>query len=603
MSSIDLTESMPSDDRRSASRGADLTVALLLVLVGLFVFFWRQPAAIADAMRLALPDGDDAMRLLSVRSLLAGQDWFDMTQLRYLPPAGVVMHWSRLVDAPLAGGVLALTPFVGRELAERLVVTAWPLLLFVVYAGVLFWGTRRLFRTSIGGGLAVLVASQMIVFGDIFAPGRIDHHNVQIILVAAAAIASGLAQRSARAAIASGILCALSLAVGLETLPVVACIGVAFALTWIVQADRAAPAFAYYGASLALAALAIFAAQTAPSLWLAPACDTISPPWLLLTTGGGLAAFGLAVAMPSTSPRWQRLVAATLAGAVLVAAFSAIFPACLNGPYQIVPQPFRDLWVHDILEAYSFRRFLEANPNAAIQAVGPLLVAALATSFVGWRDKTDNRAMLLLLAGLLWLGVLLAQYQIRTVYITSAFLPLAAGWFLDRCFVTLHARVSILARLGSLACGMLMFGLVWAAGLHFFGGTTGQARASTANACLDPRSIAPLAALPTGLVLNQVALGPHVLLHTPHSIVVAGYHRGTAGIIAGLESFTGSEADMRRNVDRFHIDYVVICPSELPPNNVEPEPFARELAQGRSVAWLEPLDLDAGPLKVWRVVR
>src|ERR1700752_4875323 len=45
---------------------------------------------------------DDAMRLVDVRDFLAGQSWFDLTQHRLSPPEGVAMHWSRLIDLPLA---------------------------------------------------------------------------------------------------------------------------------------------------------------------------------------------------------------------------------------------------------------------------------------------------------------------------------------------------------------------------------------------------------------------------------------------------------------------------------------------------------------------
>ena len=117
------------------------------------------------------------MRLMSMRDFLAGQSWFDMTQYRYLPPDGVTLHWSRLVELPIVGGILALTPFLGRELAEKVTVTAWPLVLFLVYAGVIAWGASRLFGAR-AAGFAVFVAAQMIVFRDLFAPGRIDHHNV-----------------------------------------------------------------------------------------------------------------------------------------------------------------------------------------------------------------------------------------------------------------------------------------------------------------------------------------------------------------------------------------------------------------------------------------
>ena len=52
------------------------------------------------------PDPDDALRLAQVRDLLAGQAWYDLHQYRMTPPDGTLMHWSRLVDLPIAGMIL-----------------------------------------------------------------------------------------------------------------------------------------------------------------------------------------------------------------------------------------------------------------------------------------------------------------------------------------------------------------------------------------------------------------------------------------------------------------------------------------------------------------
>ena len=64
---------------------------------------------------------DDAMRLVQVRDLLAGQSWFDLTQYRLSPPDGVAMHWSRLIDLPIAllirAGELVLAPALAERLA------------------------------------------------------------------------------------------------------------------------------------------------------------------------------------------------------------------------------------------------------------------------------------------------------------------------------------------------------------------------------------------------------------------------------------------------------------------------------------------------------
>src|SRR4029079_4818561 len=68
---------------------------------------------------------DDAMRLVQVRDLLAGQGWYDLTQYRLSPPEGVVMHWSRLIDVPIAFLIRVTDWAVPAALAERLARTGW----------------------------------------------------------------------------------------------------------------------------------------------------------------------------------------------------------------------------------------------------------------------------------------------------------------------------------------------------------------------------------------------------------------------------------------------------------------------------------------------
>jgi hypothetical protein len=116
--------------------------------------------------------------------------------------------------------------------------------------------------------------------------------------------------------------------------------------------------------------------------------------------------------------------------------------------------------------------------------------------------------------------------------------------------------------------------------------------------CLTDRYIQPLDRLPRGLVLAPIDLGTHLIFLTHHSIIAAGYHRAVDGISAGIEAFNGSEADMRRHAERFGADYLVICPAWTA--LAKGRPFARELAEGKRVSWLEPLAVP-GPLMAWRV--
>ena len=73
-------------------------------------------------------DPDSFLRLVQVRDLLAGQGWFDLVQHRMDPPGGALIHWSRLIDAPIAGLILLGNLFGD---GERFALTAWPLLLLL----------------------------------------------------------------------------------------------------------------------------------------------------------------------------------------------------------------------------------------------------------------------------------------------------------------------------------------------------------------------------------------------------------------------------------------------------------------------------------------
>src|SRR6266849_10510789 len=72
---------------------------------------------------------DNAMRLVEVRALLDGAPWFDPHEPRIAPPLGYDTHWSRLIDAGIAGLIVLFRQLVAPDLAERLARCIWPLLL------------------------------------------------------------------------------------------------------------------------------------------------------------------------------------------------------------------------------------------------------------------------------------------------------------------------------------------------------------------------------------------------------------------------------------------------------------------------------------------
>jgi hypothetical protein len=571
-----------------------------LVLFGAAIFLWPQLPFIDATLHLTLPDSDDALRLQGVRDLLAGQSLFDNTQYRYLPPAGASLHWSRFVDAPLAALIWALTPFLGARLAEGAVAAFWPVGLFFLYLAVLGFVAWRAFGLA-AVGFAALVAGQMFIFGDVFGAGRIDHHNIEVVLILAAAGCFAFAERSWRVAALGGALAGLSLAVSLEALPFVAVLALLHALVWAFGDRRADGSFMGFAAALALSTLLAFGLQIAPANWLAPACDALSVPWLLLTAGGALAALALTQAGSVLASSHARLAALAAAGALIAGTFVSLFPVCLGGPYHMVPEPLRTQWLDAIPEANSLRQILLRNPGPTLQCFGPLLVAAGVAGFAAWRTEGRQRRMMTVLAAMLWTGVLLCLVQIRVAYVVSAFIPLAAGWVFMRLARLVQPSANPAHTLALLGVAVLLLGAPWSVGFNLARAGTPFAPAPISaieRGCLTDRYIQPLDQLPKGLVLAPMELGPHLIFLTHHSIIAAGYHRNVDGIIAGIEAFTGSEADMRRHAERFAADYVVICPAWVA--LTKGTPFARDLVDGKTVSWLEPLAVP-GPLKVWRV--
>ncbi|MDB5531759.1 MAG: hypothetical protein JWO28_74, partial [Hyphomicrobiales bacterium] len=112
---------MPSESPRRPSFAVLLGLAWLLMVVQLLALHWAETA-------WTFPDTDDALRLVQVRNFLAGNGWFNLHEPRLGLPPGYESHWSRLIDAGLAGFFLFFRLFADTAMAERLMGVAWPLL-------------------------------------------------------------------------------------------------------------------------------------------------------------------------------------------------------------------------------------------------------------------------------------------------------------------------------------------------------------------------------------------------------------------------------------------------------------------------------------------
>ena len=255
------------------------------LLLGLILLralaFWP---GLADRMERA--DNDDFLRMVMVRDWLAGQGWFDMQQYRLLPPEGVSIHWSRYIDAALGGIITLASWLVSMPVAEQVALVLWPTLLLCLMLLLNAQGTRRASGdvAAIGAMLCVFLWTKLAEFE--FAPGRIDHHNVQILAMSALAFAliwpltgsNGGRRVQVLSGVAGGIAAAFSLAVGLEMLPVLLAVwafaGLRFAFgcsgrwLWVFALTLAVAAPLMMAGQVPVAAWAIRLAWRAAIAWL-----------------------------------------------------------------------------------------------------------------------------------------------------------------------------------------------------------------------------------------------------------------------------------------------------------------------------------------------
>ena len=204
----------------------------MLGLAGALLALGLHALAGFPTLAAANGDNDSLLRLVEIRDLIGGQAWFDLHQYRMGPPGGFVMHWSRLVDAPIAAIIVVVSALTGKPATgETVALFAWTTPLMAAALTLLLRIARSVYdEWTIMP--AFIICTAALHFSGVFAPGDIDHHNVQLTLCLAA-ITALIAGRGHIAGIATGTACALMLAVGMETLPYVAVAGMTAAATYL----------------------------------------------------------------------------------------------------------------------------------------------------------------------------------------------------------------------------------------------------------------------------------------------------------------------------------------------------------------------------------
>jgi len=550
---------------------------------------------------LSLGDTDDALRLVMMRDLAAGQGWFDPLVARLQPPHGVHMHWSRLIDGGLAGLYRVFAILLPAPSAETATRALWPML----WMGPAVLGALLAAR-RLGGGAAVFILGVWLVASanlfHQFVPGRIDHHNAQIAfcLLAFGASMRGWPGRgpSPAAAATAGAATALGLAIGLEGLAFHVVIGAAIGLGWALRKVGARSLIAY-GAALGLGALVLYAVQTPPSRWTLAACDALAINLVAALALSGVALVAAAAAGARRTAA-ERLGMLTLAAAAALAVYVALDPSCLRGPLGL-DADLTAAWLDNVQEMSPWPLLLRSAPADALRYAFAAALGAASWLWLGRRRDQRADPAWMLAGALLFLAMVLMVRAARAeAYLQWFAAPLIAAALVDMGRAAWKDRMlpAIAVTAGLAIAPAALLGV-----LAKPKPVSAVARGADA-ACTATRSFAFLASLPPGVVLGEIDAGPYILAHTPHAAVAAPYHRMAGSLRGALTAFAAEGPQAERQVQALGADYVVACPAHAFQSDrlgLKPDSLMQRLDQGRAPAWLERLSPDGAALQVYRV--
>jgi len=550
---------------------------------------------------LSLGDTDDNMRLMQVRALLDGQGWYDLRNYRLNPPQGFDIHWSRLVDLPIAGLILLLRPFVGITEAEKLACGIAPLLpLSIAMLGI--GATVRRLVSPVAWPLAITFLMGSTVTLLMFMPDRIDHHGWQLAMLSLT-IAGLCDPKGARGGALVGIASAVSLTIGLEMLPYAAIAGAILALRWVW--DRAeAPRLSVYALALAGGSAAGFAGFASYANRVAR-CDALTPVWLSVVIVAGVLLFLLARLSPAR--REVRLALAAAAGVAIVVGFVLVFPQCLGRPEQVSPELYKT-WLGNVREAKPIymHPFRNGFPIASLPVMG-LIGVAVATwrarrtpQVIGWASVALFAAFAV--AMLLWQVRAGPAAQLLAIPGVTAL-----GWLL---FPWLLKHSSMPVRVfGTVGAFLIVSGLFAGLAIKWLPIDRPKPYAKRVNnasgRCVTTPALRPLNALPAQTIFTFTDLGPRLIVLTHHSAIAGPYHRNGDAILDVQHAFTRPPSAARAIMKRHGATLLLVCPNFAESTVYRarsPGMFYDRLAHGETFAWLVPVPLPKGsPLRAWRI--
>jgi hypothetical protein len=522
---------------KQAFRQNILLVVLSLVLPGVLIVAYFS--ALGPVRRGSLADSDCYMRLVRVRELYRGGQWYSPAIDRANVPYGEVLHWTRPLDALLLGGATVASVATDFETGLFLwAVVLSPILLAATLLG-LIWSSRPLLNKG-GPFLAALFVPSSLAVLAYYCPGRPDHHGLLLLLFV---LFLGFILRQIEqplniaTCLAGGAVGAMSLWVSVEAEVMIGVAVFVLALLWVFRDGDFLAKNLYFHSSLFVWTCVALVLERPWNNWLAAELDRISVVHGCLL---GLIAFCWgALSLLDRRPdllrrRGARLVALVLAAAASAGIIWSLFPAFYRGPLANVDPRVLRLWLRHNAE---LQPLLSSGDVSAVPVIGALILCV--PFLVARIVRRDRRAMWAYVGALLLAFALLSFQEKRwAAYLqTVLVLPIAQLVVHARTWMDTRFRAGVKTLLKSLVAPTCFF-------LLAFSGVPGTAPASQRGTdAAGGREEVSLPGICGHLensdlwrnqqlrIVTHIYWGSEILYRTRHGVVGTGYHRDADGIL------------------------------------------------------------------------
>jgi hypothetical protein len=548
-------------------------------------------------------DPDDQLRLVQLRDFLAGQSWFDTTQYRMNPPDGAPMHWSRLIELPLALIVSLVSPMIGTVRAEMLAGTIVPLACLGTIAFMASAIARRF-----AGNFAAIVAMILTFLAPAVLiqtrPMRIDHHGWQAVMAMLGLWSLFLPSRK-WGGVVLGLALATWLHISMEGVPIAGGFFLFLGCRWIFgwdKSDAKGERLFWTLTSFGVASPLLFFGTQSSGLFAANYCDTISPMHIgaiMLGSAIMLGALHLRVEKPM-----QRLAVASLAAIAVISCLLLIAPLCAGGAFAGLDPLVRDYWYVNVSEGLPIWR---QDSQAAWTLIAGALAGVVALFAAIRRDGDPEWRTLdfFVIA-----ATLLSFFVFRTVTVAAAFAVIPVSIWIAQLAERWRKSEAPLQRM-SFVVLILFLAIPGAIVGPLVGKLTAEAQTEVAakneaqgDKCESVDSVRKLSLLPDSNLIAPFDMGPAILLTTRHRVLASSHHRNAVGMRDQIEIFRSSPQKSRELMKKHGINRIAVCMDEAEMGlyaERDPKGLWAQLAATKVPDWLEYEGIYGAGITVWRV--